>query len=782
MVVLLLALLVAPGLPGQRADAQQVEVADCPIGESTVIEVVLLLDQSASLRRTDSNDQRIAGAKSVVRAYASIASRVQEVRIAVAGFGEEATSTDWMTLDENSVEDVLRITEDFASKDDSNHTDYVYALREASHAFSESYGATCRTLFWFTDGEHDLDAGYLGDGLERFYVDEPVTVSNYADVEAMMPDLICGPEGFAETLARLEVSTRVMLLGDGQQMDSASSRVLRGLGGDRSRDCGAGTGSFESVSSADELPFRMACLAQQGSEALELPPPVAGALTVTSADLATAGVPASLLSDLLIIARGEAGSAPGVGSSTGMEADAVADETSGTSEISLRPTSGAFEVHIDGVQEACVFGTFEAPSLQLHQITPTLTEGEEGEFEAVLAGPHGALTEGEIGLFELSSDARVERTDDGWILTIPELPPAGEHSLTATAEADRVPPTTETITFLVNEQLNAPEILDQPEAVIGEGIGPFRAEVRIDGRDGGELCLVEDRVPAPAGGVADVQASIDGKGRCIRVEAGEVSDHEIVLQFSDQVFANGPVQFETVSSPADRPDRQMAGVLTIDLDVTPKANTLLVGSIVVALIVALLFVIWAVMYGINRLVSRIPDPSRQNVRFAEFSCRVHQPEGGSLRLELVAPPSDAELKKPRRTPAELRAGALRIQRRVPLAPWKVPYAVASMASDRVLLDSGRGVTRQAVLGERTVRARPSDASGPLTALSISNAQLSRIANGDQQNLSGVVLVDLSRHRGEVASRVTAAQLNESLERMRVRLEEARNRNVQEGVT
>src|SRR5690606_22904900 len=167
-----------------------------------------------------------------------------------------------------------------------------------------------------------------------------------------------------------------------------------------------------------------------------------------------------------------------------------------------------------------------------------------------------------------------------------------------------------------------------------------RAEVRIDGRDGGELCLVEDRVPAPAGGVADVQASIDGKGRCIRVEAGEVSDHEIVLQFSDQVFANGPVQFDTVSSPADRPDRQMAGVLTIDLDVTPKANTLLVGSIVGALIVALLFVIWAVMYGINRLVSRIPEPSRQNVRFAEFSCRVHQLEGGSLRLELVAPRSE----------------------------------------------------------------------------------------------------------------------------------------------
>src|SRR5690606_41698426 len=107
---------------------------------------------------------------------------------------------------------------------------------------------------------------------------------------------------------------------------------------------------------------------------------------------------------------------------------------------------------------------------------------------------------------------------------------------------------------------------------------------------------------------------------------------EIVLPFSDQVFANGPVQFETVSRPADRPDRPMAGVLTIDLDVTPKANTLLVGSILVALIVALLFVIWAVIYGINRLVSPIPDPSRQKVRFSEFSCRWHQLEEDSLRL------------------------------------------------------------------------------------------------------------------------------------------------------
>ncbi|HLT96151.1 MAG TPA: VWA domain-containing protein [Acidimicrobiia bacterium] len=768
----------------ERADAQEAAVADCSITDSTVIDVVLLLDQSASLRRTDSDDQRVAGARSVVRAYAAIAPRVQEVRIAIAGFGEDATSTEWIPLDEATVDEVLRLTEEFASRDDGNHTDYVYALNEASEAFSRSSGATCRTLFWFTDGEHDLDAGFLGAGLERFYVDEPVTTSNYADIEAMMPELICGPGGYAGALGDLDVSTRVMLLGDGERMDQASARVLRGLGGDATEGCGSGLGSFESVSSAEELPFRMACLAQQGLQSVDVSDPVDGTLTLTQGAISANGLPASLLSELLVIARGSAGNPPVVDSSRDAESEIVADAGSGTAEITVRPTSAEFETHVTGVDEACVFATFDAPSLELRQLTPTLTEGEEGRFHATAAGNHGPLTEEESNLFDLSADASVARSDEGWILTVRELPPAGEHSLTATVSGGGFPPVAETITFQVNEQLNAPEILSHPEPIIGEGIGPFRTTVRIDGRDGGELCLATDRVPIEAAETTlEVQASIDGQGPCVEVRAGEVSDHEIVLDLTEQVFATGAVQFETVSRPADRPDRQMNGVLTVDLDVTPEANTVLVGVIVAALILALLLLIWLVMYGINRLVSRIPDPGRRNVRFAEFSCRVVDPgDGQPLRVELVEAPKDTDLRKPRRTPSELRAGSLRIQRKVPLAPWRLPYAIASMGSDKLIVDTGRGVVRRAVVGDRTVRARPSDATGPLAALSISKSQWSRIADGSQQNLSGVVLVDLSKHRGEVASRVTASQLSESLGRMKDQLTDARDRSAQEGVT
>ena len=42
------------------------------------------------------------------------------------------------------------------SVEDQFHTDYVYALQGAASAF-EGSTATCQILFWFTDGQHDLD-------------------------------------------------------------------------------------------------------------------------------------------------------------------------------------------------------------------------------------------------------------------------------------------------------------------------------------------------------------------------------------------------------------------------------------------------------------------------------------------------------------------------------------------------------------------------------------------------------------------------------------------------
>src|SRR5690606_23752285 len=123
--------------------------------------------------------------------------------------------------------------------------------------------------------------------LDRFYHPEPVTAANVAEVEALMPALICDAGGMADELGTLEVSTQVMLLGSGEAMAPASARVLRGMGG--GSDCGSGTGSFEDVASADELPFRMACLPQPGTIDVPLQP-AGGTLAVDDQVVATSGV------------------------------------------------------------------------------------------------------------------------------------------------------------------------------------------------------------------------------------------------------------------------------------------------------------------------------------------------------------------------------------------------------------------------------------------------------------------------------------------------------------
>src|SRR5690606_41570709 len=63
-------------------------------------------------------------------------------------------------------------------------------------------------------------------------------------------------------------------------------------------------------SSAEELPFRMACLAQQGLQSVDVSDPVDGTLTLTQGAISANGLPASLLSELLVIARGSAGNPP----------------------------------------------------------------------------------------------------------------------------------------------------------------------------------------------------------------------------------------------------------------------------------------------------------------------------------------------------------------------------------------------------------------------------------------------------------------------------------------
>ena len=85
LLAFVIGLSVIPGMAGAQTPDLP---GGCAPDENATVRVLLLIDQSGSLARTDPDDQRITGARAVVRSYASLAERVQHVEIQVAGFGE----------------------------------------------------------------------------------------------------------------------------------------------------------------------------------------------------------------------------------------------------------------------------------------------------------------------------------------------------------------------------------------------------------------------------------------------------------------------------------------------------------------------------------------------------------------------------------------------------------------------------------------------------------------------------------------------------------------------
>ena len=106
--LLLAVLATVAALPGGTAAAQTPALpGDCVVDENAVVQVLLLIDQSGSLARTDPDDQRLTGARAVVRSYASLADRVSQVEIQVAGFGQDYRPGEWIMLDQDSLDTAL---------------------------------------------------------------------------------------------------------------------------------------------------------------------------------------------------------------------------------------------------------------------------------------------------------------------------------------------------------------------------------------------------------------------------------------------------------------------------------------------------------------------------------------------------------------------------------------------------------------------------------------------------------------------------------------------------
>jgi hypothetical protein len=754
-------------LPAGMAGAQTADLpGGCALDENATVRVLLLIDQSGSLARTDPDDQRITGARAVVRSYASLADRVQQVEIQVAGFGEDYRPGEWQVLNQDSLGSALETVDAVGFVEDQFHTDYVYALQGAASAF-EGSNETCQILFWFTDGQHDLDEELLpAGGLERFYFSQPVTPDNVAEAEALMPSLICDAGGFAHLLGDAEVSSQIILLGDESGVDEASRRVLRGMGGDPALGCGPGNGSFQSVDDVSRLPFLMACASQVGATQLAgLAPDGAGNLVVNEGVVDAGPVPSQLATEVRLITRGSAGNAPGLTASSLSDLTETADGDSGTNVVQASPLGAPFSIEMSGVTEVCGFVIAQAAIPAMQGVAPTLYQNEPGEFLVVADGPHGRLEGDVLDRIQVTADSGQVGTPGGtgWVVTVPALPAAERFDLTVDMTSGPGLVQTATQTFTLNEQINAPAIVEQPSPISGEGVGPFLVDLQVDPKDGGELCLLNPITQmTDAQGVAITASAAVAGGECFQVEPGgmQTVPMEIVLDRSG--FAHDVLEFETYSTPSTSPDRAEGGLLAIDLQVTPKANPVLVALIVAGLMLLMLALLWAILHGVNRLIGRIPDPRRNRIRYATFVAELTPTEYGELEIGIVEAPVDSAFRLPKRTSARLDAGSLSMERVVSIAPWVAPYARIGIGTDWVGAHQGPGLPGRTVLADKSYRGRARDALGPLVTIGLGSSQLDRLAEGTAQKAPGVLLFDIRAARGADASRFAADMINDSL--------------------
>jgi hypothetical protein len=264
-----------------------------------------------------------------------------------------------------------------------------------------------------------------------------------------------------------------MLLGDESGVDEASRRVLRGMGGDPSLGCGPGNGSFQSVDDASRLPFIMACASQVGATQLpDLAPDASGNLLVNEGVVDAGRVPYQLATEVRLIVRGSIGNPPVLASTTLTEVNETADGDSGTNAVVARPVATPFGIEMSGVTEVCGFVVSSAAVPVVQSVAPTLYQNEPGEFVVVADGPHGRL-EGEVlGRLQVTAGSGQVAPPDGagWLVTVPTLPESDSFELTVDLTSGPGLTQTATQAFTLNEQINAPAIVAQPDPVSGEGV------------------------------------------------------------------------------------------------------------------------------------------------------------------------------------------------------------------------------------------------------------------------------------------------------------------------
>ena len=693
----------APPSYGQAPSIGQPPAEWCPSGTES-FDVLILMDESRSLRRTDPERQRIRAVENLIKSLEGEVSEELRVRVALASFGTDFEMRKGFTdLAQEGTGELIEEVRGF-SEDDWN-TDYVLALYGAT---TLDWSAECNRVVWYTDGEHDLTDAPKGgaesmaprayDARER----ELTRASTGRAVQALLIPAVCGSgdvgdvaTGYGDLSDRLasldvEVEFALFYFGDLEAGDSQALIAMMEVG-----ECGDGVYLTKQILDPEETivltpPTTTTTTAPTTTTTTTTlpppPPPICEGLSAPhqpgGREVVWSGVPPDGVAPAFV--RSVVVRAVGSRAELSTEySSQTLREEDGRLRLTLDFPDAVFSsvprsvvtVHGERVEEACVSFVLETPSLEARTLTsPIFPDTEDIRIQIQVAGNPIAVED--VKHLTLTMDGEVARPEvvgEGTFL-IPLQAAVGDHDFEATLNSRYAEPATATGSFTVTSKPDGPIMRLGSAGLDFVTSTEFEIPVMIDdaGREGDIRLLPTDPIVGTDGESVTVEVRFPNGTSVWSSGSPKPDTLMVILGDSVQTPDDHVLHMDYESDPSDPAGETRTVPLAVPVDIDHPRNLVVEAIIVAALLALLLLVIWVWLFGINRVAGRIRRPSL--MRWSHF--RVS--EAWALAADL---PGEGH-RRVKQSPSRLEAGRLRAKRKSSLLAWRFPHVELSMESSR----------------------------------------------------------------------------------------------------
>jgi Mg-chelatase subunit ChlD len=201
-------------------------------------DLLILFDESGSLRTTDKDDARVTAASYLVRQLLTYSQQNKvNLEVGVAGFADTyRDASPWTALDPAGASRVQHSIADFKARKAGFETDYWNALNGARQALVQQAADNpnrCQAIVWFTDGRLSLTK--RDQATERLYGQRKTyapdtslrTKAGVAAAEGKALDDLCRPQGLADQLRARHITMLAMGLTSPLAPDSDFASMRR---------------------------------------------------------------------------------------------------------------------------------------------------------------------------------------------------------------------------------------------------------------------------------------------------------------------------------------------------------------------------------------------------------------------------------------------------------------------------------------------------------------------------------------------------------------------------